>query len=87
MSDESLLTFPCEFQVKVTRKNHHGFYQAVVEKLKKHLDDYETTEIEKAESKKKNYNSSTAKVNAISQQHLGVIYMDLTANDWVITAL
>lgn len=68
-------------------KNHHGFHQAVIEVLKKHLDDFETTEIKEVESKQKNYISITVKVNAISQQHLDGIYMDLTASDWVIIAL
>jgi len=87
MSDESLLKFPCEFPIKIMGKNHHGFHQAVVEILKKHLDDFETTEIKEVESKQKNYISITVKVNAISQQHLDGIYMDLTASDWVIIAL
>ncbi|MCZ6564841.1 MAG: DUF493 domain-containing protein [Gammaproteobacteria bacterium] len=87
MSDESLLKFPCEFPIKIMGKNHHGFHQAVVEVLKKHLDDFETTEIKEVESKQKNYISITVKVNAISQQHLDGIYMDLTASDWVIIAL
>lgn len=87
MSDESLLKFPCEFPIKIMGKNHHGFHQAVVEVLKKHLDDFETTEIKEVESKQKNYISITVNVNAISQQHLDGIYMDLTASDWVIIAL
>ena len=87
MSDESLLSFPCEFPIKIMGKNHHGFHQAVIEILRKHLDDFETTTIREVESKQKNYCSITVNVNAISQEHLDGIYMDLTANDWVIMAL
>lgn len=87
MSDESLLSFPCEFPIKIMGKNHHGFHQAVVEILRKHLDDFETTKIKEVESNKKNYCSITVYVNAVSQGHLDGIYMDLTASDWVIMAL
>lgn len=87
MSDEPLLVFPCEFPIKIMGKNHHGFHQAVVEILKKHLDDFEHTKIREVESKQKTYCSLTVHVNAISQQHLDGIYIDLTASDWVIMAL
>ena len=85
--DESLLKFPCEFPIKIMGKNHHGFHQAVIEILKKHLNDFDTTEFKEVESKQRNYCSITAYVNATSQQHLDEIYMDLTASDWVIIAL
>lgn len=85
--DESLLKFPCEFPIKIMGKNHHGFHQAVIEILKKHLNDFDTTEFKEVESKQRNYCSITVYVNATSQQHLDEIYMDLTASDWVIMAL
>ena len=85
--DDSLLKFPCEFPIKIMGKNHHGFHQAVIEILKKHLKDFDTTEFKEVESKKKNYCSITVYVNATSQQHLDGIYMELTASDWVIMAL
>ncbi len=87
MQDDSLLTFPCEFPIKIMGKNHHGFHQAVVEILKKHLEDFEDTVIREVESKQKNYCSLTVHVNAMSQEHLDGIYIDLTACDWVIMAL
>ena len=68
-------------------KNHHGFHQAVIEILKKHLDDFESTRISEVESKKKNYCSLTVYVNALSQEHLDGIYIELSANEWVIMAL
>lgn len=85
--DESLLKFPCEFPIKIMGKNHHGFHQAVIEILRKHLNDFDTTEFKEVESKQRNYCSITVYVNATSQQHLDGIYMDLTASDWVILAL
>ena len=68
-------------------KNHHGFHQAVIEILKNHLDDFDTTKFSEVESKQKNYCSITVYVNAISQAHLDAIYIDLSASDWVIMAL
>ena len=87
MCEESLLVFPCEFPIKIMGKNHHGFHQAVIEILKKHLDDFENTEIKTVDSKQNNYSSITVVVNATSQQHLDGIYYELTASDWVIMAL
>ncbi len=85
--EESLLKFPCQFPIKIMGKNHHGFHQAVIEIMRKHLDDFDTTQFSEVESKNKNYCSITANVNAQSQEHLDGIYLDLTASDWVIMAL
>lgn len=87
MSEESLLEFPCKFPIKIMGKNHHGFHQAVIEILKKHLNDFENTEIKTVDSKQNNYSSITVVVNATSQQHLDGIYYALTESDWVIMAL
>ncbi len=87
MSDESLLTFPCEFPIKIFGKNHHGFHQAVVEKLKRHIKEFDKTKIKEVESKQKNYCSVTVYVNATSQEQLDEIYMELSSSDWVIMAL
>lgn len=87
MSEESLLTFPCEFPIKIMGKNHHGFHKAVIDILKKHLEDFNTTRFSEVESRQKNYCSITVHVNAISQEHLDAIYIDLSASDWVIMAL
>ncbi len=84
---ESLLEFPCEFPIKIMGKNHHGFHQAVIEILKKHLSDFEETKISEVESKQKNYCSITVVVNATSQEHLDNIYIELSASEWVIMAL
>lgn len=85
--EESLLKFPCEFPIKIMGKNHHGFYQAVMEILQKHLSDFEDTKLSEVESKQKNYSSITVIVNAASQEHLDGIYIDLSASEWVIMAL
>jgi putative lipoic acid-binding regulatory protein len=85
--DEPLLVFPCEFPIKIMGKNHHGFHQAVIEILKKHLEDFEDTTLTEVESKKKNYCSITVVVNATSQEHLDGIYIELSASEWVIMAL
>ena len=87
MTKESLLVFPCEFPIKIMGKNHHGFHQAVIEILRRHLSDFENTEIKETQSKQKNYCSITVVVNAISQEHLDGIYYELTASEWVIMAL
>ena len=85
--EESLLTFPCEFPIKVMGKNHHGFHKAVIEILKNHLTDFDDTLFRETESKKNNYCSITVMVNAVSQAHLDGIYYDLSASEWVIMAL
>jgi len=87
MSDESLLIFPCEFPIKIMGKNHHGFYQAVMQIFKENLEDFDATKFRETESKNKNYCSITAYVNASSQEHLDGIYRALTDSDWVIMAL
>ncbi len=85
--EESLLVFPCEFPIKIMGKNHFGFHQTVIEILKKHLSDFDTTEFNEVESKQKKYSSITVIVNATSQEHLDGIYVELSASEWVIMAL
>jgi putative lipoic acid-binding regulatory protein len=85
--EETLLVFPCEFPIKIMGKNQLGFHQAIIEILKKHLSDFDTTEFKEVESKQKNYCSITVIVNATSQEHLDGIYIDLSASEWVIMAL
>lgn len=87
MSDESLLTFPCEFPVKIMGKNHHGFHKEVIDILKNHLTDFDDTKFNETESKNNKYCSITVMVNAVSQAHLDGIYYDLSASEWVIMAL
>ena len=87
MSDESLLTFPCEFPIKIFGKNHYGFHQAVVEILRRHIKEFDKTKIKEVESKQKNYCSITIYVNATSQEQLDGIYMELSSSNWVIMAL
>ncbi|MFK7816414.1 MAG: YbeD family protein [Gammaproteobacteria bacterium] len=85
--EETLLVFPCEFPIKIMGKNQLGFHQAVIEILKKHLSDFDTTKFNEVESKQKNYCSITVIVNATSQEHLDGIYIDLSASEWVKFAL
>lgn len=86
-SEETLLVFPCKFPIKIMGKNQLGFHQEVIEILKRHLDDFDTTEFNEVESKQKNYCSITVIVNATSQEHLDGIYIDLSASEWVKVAL
>ena len=87
MPAEPLLNFPCEFPIKIMGKSQYGFHQAVIAIMRKHLQDFENTEINEVESKKRRYCSLTVNARVMSQQHLDVIYMDLTASEWVLMAL
>ena len=86
-ASESLLTFPCEFPLKVMGRTRDGFAQAVVDVVRKHAPDFDAASLEMRASTAGNYISVTATINATSRDQLDNLYRELTSHPMVTMVL
>jgi len=86
-SNESPLTFPCHFPIKVMGKNQPHFETTVVTLVQRHAPDFEAATVQTRLSKGDRYISLTLTVHATSRAQLDAIYRDLTACEDVAMAL
>jgi len=84
---ESLLTFPCEFPIKVMGLTQDGFAQAIVAVVQKHALDFDASTVEMRTSRAGKYLSLTCTVNATSREQLDDLYRDLTSHPMVAMVL
>lgn len=87
MSEESLLTFPCEFPIKIMGRASENFKAEVVAIVRKHAPDLSAAAVSSRPSGKGNYLAITVIVNAVSKQQLDNIYLDLNDHQAVVMTL
>lgn len=80
MTQESLLTFPCDFPIKIIGKNESSFKQEITDIIRKHYPLTSDHAITSQESHSGNYLSITATIIALDQASLDALYQDLTAH-------
>ena len=80
---DSLLTFPCNFPIKIMGKATAEFENAIVSIVRAHCPDLGEGAIRTQLSSAGNYVSITATVNARSQQQLDDLYRALTSAEGV----
>jgi uncharacterized protein len=84
---ETLLSFPCDFPIKVMGKTQAGFAQAVVGVVARHAADFDPATVEMRSSREGNYISLTVTVNAQSREQLDEIYRELCDHPMVTMVL
>lgn len=84
---QSLLTFPCDFPIKIVGKNTPEFETAVLNIIRKHFSNLSKEALQTRPSGEKNYLAITVTVTAQSQQQLDEVYTQLSAEPLVIMAL
>ena len=88
MSDDGkLLTFPCEFPIKVMGRDANDFEQVVRTVFERHLGKLEESQVSSRPSSSGNFLSVTVTFRAESQQQLDALYRDLTSLDEVLFCL
>lgn len=88
MSDQSLLKFPCRFDIKIMGLNHIDLIPEVTAIIARHVSEFNPdTDIATKFSKQKNYLAITASINAVSQEQLDTIYQTLNQHDLVKVTL
>ena len=85
--DETLLTFPCDFPIKMMGRDEPGFRAAAVALVEQHAGTVSDDAIRTTMSRKGNFLSITITINAKSQKQLDDIYRDLTEHDEILVAL
>jgi putative lipoic acid-binding regulatory protein len=87
MDEETLLTFPCEFPIKIMGRVGENFEADVVAIVRKHAPDLTEAAISSRPSGKGNYIAVTVTVNATSKEQLDTIYLELNAHESVVMML
>ena len=89
MSDpqETLLTFPCSFPIKVMGQRVDGFAETICALVKNHAPDFDPATVEMRPSRQGNYLGLTLVVRAESNTQLDAIYHALTKHPMVKVAL
>ena len=87
MSDDSVMTFPCSFPIKLMGRETVEFRQTARELVEKHTGPLDDDAIDSALSRNGRFVSVTITVIAESREQLDNIYRDATAHDDVIMAL
>ncbi len=85
--DQTLLTFPCVFPMKVMGRREDGFAQTVTEIVLRHAEDFRPETIEMRSSKNARYLSLTVTINARSREQLDALYSELSKHPMVMMVL
>ncbi|MCU7881543.1 MAG: DUF493 domain-containing protein [Candidatus Thiodiazotropha sp. (ex Lucinoma aequizonata)] len=84
---ETLLKFPCDFQIKVIGKAEPGFKAMILKLVSRHTSEVLETAVNSRLSKEGKWLSITINLRAESKDQLNAIYLDLSAHEKVIMAL
>jgi putative lipoic acid-binding regulatory protein len=87
VTEESLLTFPCVFPLKVMGRREDGFAQAVSDVVQRHAPDFSPRTLEMRTSKNGRYISLTVTINAQSREQLDALYTELSKHPMVMMVL
>lgn len=74
----SMMTFPCDFLIKIIGKNTVNYVPDVTRIVHKHLPDTPADAIREQPSQQGNYLAIRVTVRAIDQKTLDALYLELT---------
>lgn len=84
---ESALTFPCAFPIKVMGTSVSGFEALALDVVRRHAPDFDAETLRVNASRKGTYMSVTFVVPASSREQLDAIYRELTACSDILMVL
>ena len=84
---ETLLTFPCEFPIKIFGKKHDDLRAEVLKIIHNEVPNFDEKKLTFKESKDGNYQALTAMIHATSKAQLDAIYQALSNHHLVTMAL
>lgn len=87
MSDDTLLTFPCDFMIKVFGTKSEEFEIAVLTIIRKHVPDFSDTALRERLSAKGKYSAISVTVHVHSKEQLDDIYRELSSSPSIIMVL
>jgi uncharacterized protein len=83
----SLLSFPCDFNIKVMGKNSSEFPNRVADIVRQYFPEFNADQIQKRFSRFTNYMSLTITVHAQSQKQLDDLYRHLTSTPEILIVI
>ena len=86
-AEESVMTFPCHFVIKIMGKAESAFEQTALSIIQSHFKNLDPNEIKKRYSKDKNYLSLSVTVYAESKVELDNAYRELSSNKDILMVL
>ena len=86
-NEDTLLTFPCEFPIKIMGRSSDTLKEEIVAIVRNHAPDLDDDAIHTRASGKGNYLAITVTITATSKQQLDNIYLELNAHEAVVMTL
>ena len=78
--EESLITYPCAFPIKVMGKHQAGYLEAIVSVVKQFDPQFDEKTVEQRPSKQGNYLGLTVTVWVTSREQLDELYRTLSTH-------
>lgn len=85
--EDSLITYPCDFPIKVMGKAHEHLVQTLVEVVQTFDPGFDPAGVEQRPSSRGNYLGLTFLVHVESREQLDALYRALHAHDMVSVVL
>ena len=85
--DDSLITYPCDFPIKIMGATQDGFAQTMVDVVLLHDPEFDADKMEMRPSSKGKYLSLTVTVRATSREQLNNLYRALSSHPMVKVVL
>jgi putative lipoic acid-binding regulatory protein len=85
--EDSLITYPCDFPIKIMGVTQDGFAQTMVDVVLLHDPEFDADKMEMRPSSKGNYLSLTVTVRATSREQLDNLYRALSSHPMVKVVL
>jgi putative lipoic acid-binding regulatory protein len=86
-AQEPLLSYPCDFPIKIVGRREGGFAQAIMEIVLRHAPDFQPATMEMRSSRQGTYLSLTCTVRAVSREQLDELYRELCDHPLVVMVL
>lgn len=87
MTEDSLLSFPCDVPIKVFGRNTEEFRASVLLILREHWADLDESRLVERTSRGDTYLSLTITVRAESREQIDAAYRGLTSNEQILMVL
>jgi putative lipoic acid-binding regulatory protein len=86
-NEQTLLSYPTDFPIKVMGRKEARFAHTVVSIVRRHAPDFDAATMELRPSRQGNYLSVTCTIRAQSREQLDALYKDLCDHPSVVMVL
>ncbi len=87
IADTPLADYPCDFPIKILGHTRAGFAQAMLEIVRRHAPDFDSSSMEMKSSRRGKYLSLTCVIRANSREQLDRLYRELCDHPMVVIVL